>query len=299
MGGLIAQEERELVGIDEGFGESLILDTDGALREPPGLGHLPDQERFGFRGRGMLGEQTLQKRFEIRGIFAGNDDATGSKPVFEGVAAGDDFALGGARAGGTCERSRLDNRLAGKTAGKTAGPTKVLVFEFSGFALGLAALITEFASCHDPISRGRQYAKTLQRHASRGKEWRNFEGRICEWGDSVSRQKCLEGRRRRGTRRKAGGLPHLASQTLLLVYLPVLPKDGFVESENLARSKLRRQVGFRNDGSAKRRVYYSFGLNRPGDSLRYYSFRLCSTADCFALSERLRKKLSANGISSG
>ena len=57
MRGLVAQEESELMGIDARFGESLILNTDGALREPPGLGHLLHQELFGLGSRGVFGNQ--------------------------------------------------------------------------------------------------------------------------------------------------------------------------------------------------------------------------------------------------
>jgi hypothetical protein len=55
VSGLIAQEESELVCIDASFGESFVLEANGALPQPPGLGHLLDEERFGLVRRRVLG----------------------------------------------------------------------------------------------------------------------------------------------------------------------------------------------------------------------------------------------------
>lgn len=158
MGGLVAQEESELVGIDAGFGESLILNADGALHEPPGLGHLPNQERFGLAGGSVLVGEMGQQGFEFGGIFARYDGAAGSEPVFERVGAGDGFAFGCCWAGGTSSRRGSESGFGDRLGGRTAGPTSVfkgsgcsaalLVLELSGFALGFAALFAEFARRH-------------------------------------------------------------------------------------------------------------------------------------------------------
>ena len=79
MSGLIAQEESEFGDINPRFGEGLVLKADGALREPPGLGHLLHQERFCFGSGGVLGREIGEERLEAGGIFAWDDDAAGGE----------------------------------------------------------------------------------------------------------------------------------------------------------------------------------------------------------------------------
>ena len=47
VGGLVAEEEGEPFFIDSSIREAGVLQAEGALFEPVGLGHLADQELFG------------------------------------------------------------------------------------------------------------------------------------------------------------------------------------------------------------------------------------------------------------
>ena len=100
MGGLVAQEKGELIGIDVHFGKGIVLIADRALHEPPGLGHMLHQELFGFGSGRMLGEEAREQGIKIGGIFARDYQAAGSEAVFERVAAGDGFPFHAARSGG-------------------------------------------------------------------------------------------------------------------------------------------------------------------------------------------------------
>jgi hypothetical protein len=64
----------------------------------------------------VLLDQIREQSFELDGVFARNDDATGSEPVFEGVAAGDGFTFGCAGSGGTGSLGRGESRSGDRLA---------------------------------------------------------------------------------------------------------------------------------------------------------------------------------------
>lgn len=77
MRGLVAKVEGQLLFVDCGCGEALVLEANGALGEPMGLGHPGDEEFFGG-GRGVVFvKQVMQERFKGGAILAGNDELAG------------------------------------------------------------------------------------------------------------------------------------------------------------------------------------------------------------------------------
>lgn len=79
MGGPIAQEEAETLFIDGGHAdgirqETFVLQADGALGQPPGLGHVMDEHLFGGVGGLVLGEKGFEEGPERGRVFASNHE---------------------------------------------------------------------------------------------------------------------------------------------------------------------------------------------------------------------------------
>ncbi len=101
VGGVIAQEDGELLGIDAVGGEAVGLHGHGTLHEPVGLRELANEHFFGWIGGLVLVQKRVQKRFIFGGIFARNDELTGGESMLERIAGGSGFARRCARTGGT------------------------------------------------------------------------------------------------------------------------------------------------------------------------------------------------------
>ena len=99
IGGLVAQEERELVVLVFGgeirFSQGDVLEALRALAEPVVLRHLFDQNRFGEGGGLMLGAKAADEVIEFILIFRGQDGEGAGEAVAEIVHRGSGFAFRG------------------------------------------------------------------------------------------------------------------------------------------------------------------------------------------------------------
>ena len=91
---VIAQKQRQTFFVDTAGGKAVVLKAKGALGEPPGLGHLVNEQFFGGMGGLVFFEQVLNKRFEGSRILAWHHELAGGQSVFERVAGGSRFAFG-------------------------------------------------------------------------------------------------------------------------------------------------------------------------------------------------------------
>jgi hypothetical protein len=100
MGGLVTQKERQALNVDFAVGvETVVLQADGALREPMRLRHFGDEQFLGGAGGLVLGEEHGQKRIEGGGVFPRDDDLTARETVFDRITRRSQFAFRAAWSG--------------------------------------------------------------------------------------------------------------------------------------------------------------------------------------------------------
>ncbi len=110
MSSLIAEKEGELLLIDAIHLEAVVLEAEGALGKPVGLGHLFYKELFGGGGGLVFLGELVEERFEGGGIFACNDRLTRSEAVFECVAGRSSFPFSGGGTGRKFSVAAIDVR---------------------------------------------------------------------------------------------------------------------------------------------------------------------------------------------
>ncbi len=86
VGCLVTKKERKTLFIDAGFGKAFVLEAEGALGKPPGLGHFVDEKFFGRVGGLLLFHEVVEEGFERGRIFARDDESAAGEAVFQRIA---------------------------------------------------------------------------------------------------------------------------------------------------------------------------------------------------------------------
>ena len=104
VSGLIAEEKGEKFFVDALGREAVVLEPDGTLLKPVGLGHLADQQVFGGIGGLEIVSEPGKERFEGGSVFARDEELAGSEAVFERITRRSQFGFVFSKPGSRSER---------------------------------------------------------------------------------------------------------------------------------------------------------------------------------------------------
>ncbi|MBV9304459.1 MAG: hypothetical protein JOY62_06245 [Acidobacteriaceae bacterium] len=107
--------------IEAAFSETFVLKANGALGEPPGLGHFVNQKLFGLSGGRVLFEEGVLERVEIGGVFARDDQSAAGETMLEGITRRSQFSGGASRAGRALGVLAVGGESGGGDGGCSAG----------------------------------------------------------------------------------------------------------------------------------------------------------------------------------
>jgi hypothetical protein len=82
VGGSVTEEEGQTFFIDTAIGgEAVILEAEGTLAQPVGLGQVVHEQLFGSVGGLVFAAQRFAESFESGGIFAMDEQSAGGEAV--------------------------------------------------------------------------------------------------------------------------------------------------------------------------------------------------------------------------